>query len=235
MRQFSRDIQEGNSLPDLKDVRYVWPGVTLTILFAVMAFLLSSCATTPVVASPGSTTEPSPSASPITITEAPTAEPITERTLCSGKAGKYTCYWLPDRPITLKNVPTGAAPYLLPIADEAALREAPKEKGIGCIFVVVGDLAFYDKSDKLVTKGFSSSVSYTLTEEDKAACSEYIEALIAEKSVKATDIDFIPVYFADGMWKAFNEDEYDIVIDGDMVTVTFTTWGDQPMGGGTRP
>lgn len=222
MKHFSHDVQEDNNLSARKGARYVWPGATLMIVFVIVA-LLSSCAPAPAVESPGGTTEPPP-------TEPP-AEPIP----CSGDGGKYTCHGLSDHIIELDNVPSGVAPYLLPIADEAALREAPKEEGLGCIFVVVGDLAFYDESATPIHTFETPVIStYTLTEEDKAACSEYIATLIAEGSVKAADIDFIPVYFSDGLWKDLSED-YEVAIDGSTITMTVTTWGDSPIGGGTKP
>jgi len=233
MKRFSRDVPQNNTPSVRKDARHAWPALTLVSMLVIIA-LLSSCARLPFTSTPSEVTEPPPTEVPAT-TEAAATESPGERTACSGGDGKFTCHGLSDHILTLENVPVGAIPYLLDISDEAALREAPREEGIGCIFVVVGDLAFYEEDDEPVHT-FETPVTgvYTLTEEDKAACSDYLATLATEQGIKENEVDYIPVYFSDGMWKDLSED-YEVVIDGNTITMTVTTWGDSPIGGGTKP
>ena len=181
----------------------------VTAILLVVVTLLSSCAS--------SGTEPPPSGVPDGAEQ------------CPGEAGTYTCSGLSDHEITLTGVPDEVLPYLLsvPPGREQELRQAEKE-GTECIFSIVGDLAFYDTENNLVTD-FSQTpvkITYSFNEKDMA------DFEVCKDSIVAESVQYVPVYFSD-KWRPFPEGTS--TVDGNVVVITVTSWGDQPFGGGTQP
>ena len=158
---------------------------------------------------------------------------------CTGDAGKFTCEGRSAHQITISDVPEGFRPELLTVTDdrEKELRNAPKE-GTGCIFVIVGDLAFYDKDNHLISNPkFDSpvTIAFSFTADDMKAFEDCKATLIQSGTVTSeTPVDYVPVYFFNDKWKPFDEKTYTIDPDGN-VTIQFTSWGDSPFGGGSKP
>jgi hypothetical protein len=217
---------QSNSLSVPKRERPGYLQVTAVLL--VVLALLSSCDV--------NVTEP-----PVDVTELPSTEPSSEVTeppasgvpegaeQCNGEAGTYTCLGLSDHEITLTGVPDKVLPYLLsvPPKREEELRQAERE-GTECIFAIVGDLAFYDTDNNLVTD-FSKTpvkITYAFNEKDMA------DFDVCKESITAEPVAYVPVYFSD-KWMPFPEGTFNV--DGNVAAVTVTSWGDQPFGGGTQP
>lgn len=199
----------------------------IAVVLVVLA-LLSSCAT-PVTEPPVDGTEFPPTEPSSEVTEAPASEIPDGATKCEGDAGTYTCSGLSDHEISLAGVPDNVLPYSLAVSPdrEEQLRQEDKE-GTECIFAIVGDLAFYDTDNKLVTD-FSKTpvtITYSFNEEDLA------EFEVCRQSILAEAVEYVPVFFSD-TWKPFPEGTFSV--DGNVVAITATSWGDQPVGGGTKP
>jgi hypothetical protein len=227
------DRSNSLNVPTLEKQGYL---PAIAILFVVLA-LLSSCAT--------HVTEP-----PVDITQSPPTEPSSEVTQppASGvpegaeqckpgtETGTYTCLGLSDHEITLTGVPDKVLPYLLsvPPKREEELRQAEKE-GTGCIFAIVGDLAFYDTDNNLVTDFSQTPVTltYSFNEKDMDEFEVCKNSLVDQNLVADPgEVEFLPVYFSD-KWQPFPEGTSSV--DGNLAAVTVTSWGDQPFGGGTKP
>ena len=138
----------------------------------------------------------------------------------------------------MTDVPEKVSPYLLPVspAEEEELRQLPRED-IGCIISIVGNMAFYDADNNLVTS-FPSAVSlkYTFTEEDNTKFAECAQGLQDQGIVaSSSEVTYVPIYFYNKpdmvIWKKFQ----DFTPDAGAVTIDFTEWGDQQFGGGTKP
>src|SRR4030095_2871045 len=117
---------------------------------------------------------------------------------CGGDGGNYKCDGRLNHQISLSKVPPGITPYLLPISDaeEQRLRDAEKE-GTSCIISIVGDLAFYDEKNNLVTKFDPPiSISYQfLEEQDRNNFDKCISDFPDTK-------DYVPVAFYDNkVWR----------------------------------
>ena len=157
---------------------------------------------------------------------------------CRGEAGTYTCEGLSGHEITLTDVPENVFPYLLPVSAqrEIELREAAKED-TGCIFMIAGDLAFYDENGELIPEpAFSSpiTITYAFLEQDQEEFSKCQNTLVEQGIVAdVAEVSFLPVYFDKDVWKPFKEEN--VKINDNVMTITFTSWGDQPIGGGTQP
>ena len=159
----------------------------------------------------------------------PTPELPQGAVACSGDGGSYKCDGQSGHQISLSNVPQNAKPYLLPISpdDEDRLRKAER-KGTNCIISIVGDLAFYDEKNHLVTEFDPPvSISYQYLEEaDKSSFDQCISDFPETK-------DYVPVAFYDHKeWRPV--EPYTKADDG-TVSFEFTTWGDQQGGFGTKP
>lgn len=205
---------QSNSLEAPKRKKQGYLPVT-AILLVVLA-LLSSCATS--------------------VTESPASGVPEGAEPCKGESGTYTCPGLSDQEITLTGVPDKVLPYLLsvPPARELELRQEEKE-GTGCIFTVVGDLAFYDTDNKLVTDFSKTPVTITFSFNDKDLAEYEVckQSLVEQKSVlDPAQVQFLPVYFSE-KWRPFPKETFST--DGNLVAITVTSWGDQPFGGGTQP
>jgi len=176
----------------------------------------------------------------------------------------YTCFGLNNYVMTLTGLPPGVAPYLLPITpeEESQLRDQAKD-GIECVVFIAGNLAFYDQEQTLVT-AFTEPVTlviqYSDAEEqfraiynengESAALSESLleskfDSKLVECAAKLKDsgvdtIDIVPIYLytplTDGysnvhIWKPFQN----FGTEGLTMIIQFKYWGDQQVGGGTRP
>ncbi len=158
-----------------------------------------------------------------------TAVPPEGATACGGDGGSYTCDGLSNHKISLSNVPQNVKPYLLLVSpeEEEKLRNAEKE-GTNCIISIVGDLAFYDEKNNLVTKFDQPiSVSYQFLEEQDRKNFDQCKSDFPET------IDYVPVAFYDNaVWRPI--EKFNKADDG-TVSFEFTTWGDQQGGFGTQP
>ena len=148
---------------------------------------------------------------------------------CGGDGGNYKCDGRSNHQISLSNVPPGVTPYLLPITDEEEqrLRDAEKE-GTSCIISIVGDLAFYDEKNNLVTKFDPPiSISYQFLKEEDGNNFEKCKGDFPDT------IAYVPVAFYDNkVWRPIGE--FNKADDG-TVSFEFATWGDQQGGFGTQP
>lgn len=197
----------------------------VTILMVLLA-LLSSCS------NPATVTE-----TPVDVTEPSGSGRPDEAEECPGESGTYTCISLSGNEITFTEVPENVFPNILPVSPEKEqeLRQADKE-GTECVFAIIADIAFYDTDDNLVTDFIDSpvNINYTLTDEELAEFEVCKKTLVDQELVaEPAEVQFVPVYFSNNLWKPFPEDSY--TLEGNMVDVRITSWGDQPWGGGTRP
>lgn len=199
-------------------------------IMVVVVSLLTSCATPPV---DNTEVPPEPSSE---VTEPSTSSKPDGAQECPGQSGSFNCSGISEHEINLTNVPEKAFPNVLPVSSEREqeLRQAEKEE-IGCIFAIAGDLAFYDTDNKLVTEFKDSpiTITFSLNDKDIAEFEACKQTLVEQQIVTdPTVVEFQPTYFSE-TWKPFPEGSYRV--DGNVVTVTITTWGDQPLGGGTKP
>ena len=201
----------------------------VTAILLVVVTLLSSCAT-PVTEPPVDITQSPPTEPSSEVTETPTPGVPDGAEQCKpgAEARSYTCSGLSEHEITLIGVPDNVLPYLLPGPPdrELELRQAETD-GTKCIFTVVGDLAFYDTDNNLVTDFSKTPVTirFSFNEKDMADF-EVCQSIVSEPVQK------VPVYFS-GKWMPFQEGTASV--DGDLAVITVTSWGDQPVGGGTKP
>lgn len=162
----------------------------------------------------------------------------------------------PGHKIKLSRIPEYAKPELLPIPSRADLEDEKKFKrdGVGKILSITGNLIFRDSrkgKDKLVTS-FSSPIRVTIsyTEADENAALERQAALILASDLPEDGkVEIIPVYLYTypnpdpdsttdkppefTIWKPFQNFTRDEA--NRTLTVEVQFWGDQPIGGGTRP
>lgn len=206
--------------------------LTITVILLVLMALLYACVVTPV---PDSTVTPE---SDSTITPDPTTLPGEALKCDTGDSGEYICNGLSGHTITVTNVPENVSPYLLPVSpeEEEKLLQLPRED-IGCIISIVGNLAFYDADNILVTS-FPSAVSltYPFTDEDNSKFDECAQSLQDQGIVASpSEVTYVPIYLYNKpdmvIWKSFQNPTFG---DG-TVTINFTEWGDQQEGFGTRP
>ena len=198
-------------------------------IMLVVVSLLSACAPSGTESPVETTQPPTEPSSEVTETPTPGVPDGAEQCKPGAEARSYTCSGLSEHEITLIGVPDNVLPYLLPVPPdrELELRKAETD-GTKCIFTVVGDLAFYDTDNKLVTD-FSKTpvtITYSFNEEDLA------EFEVCRQSILAEAVEYVPVFFSD-TWKPFPEGTFSV--DGNVVAITATSWGDQPVGGGTKP
>jgi hypothetical protein len=171
--------------------------------------------------------------------------------------GEFTCSdpGQPEYTIALAKVPQDVTPKILPVSDqeEANLRDLPTD-GIACVVSIAGNLVFYEKNDndKLVTN-FSTAVQLTLnyTAADKLLLQPDIKQFLEtsenakltqclkDKAITAVE-EIVPIYLYSPafnpsirIWKPFQNFSPDN--QNNKMTVEFLYWGDQPIGGGTRP
>jgi hypothetical protein len=154
--------------------------------------------------------------------------------------------------MVFSGLPGGVNPRLLSITDRQKLRNSPKDKEIGDVLSVAGDIAFFDDKDDLVSS-FASPVRLTLyfTDQDKEALAqrtamlnqkvELIPAYLYSpvfKSKKATDEinekdETVEQRDEPLIWMPFQNFTRDDV--NQTLTVEFMFWGDQPVGPSTKP
>lgn len=174
-------------------------------------------------------------------TEEPTTEPTQEpdRQACDGADGNFTCQGLNGHEITLEGLPGGVTPYLLSISPEfEAFLLGPNAKRspeTACIFMLAGDLAFYDDNEELITR-FDPPITinyYFLLDVDNDAFQNCQTEAAAAANISPEEVEYVPFYYHKETWRPFK----DAVVDtqSGLMTITFTTWGDQPIGGGTKP
>jgi hypothetical protein len=213
-----------------------WKLVRLLFTVILLAAWVSSCGQS---ASETPGTEGPPTEAPTSEpTEEPTTEPTQEpeRQPCEGGDGNFTCKG--EREITLDGVPSGVTPYLLTITPE--FREfllgpdAQKSPETSCIFMLAGDLAFYNEDDELITS-FDSAVTieYAFLPEDEDAYLDCQKMVQEFTGIAAEDVEYVPVYYDQETWKPFKN--YVVDTETGLMTIEFASWGDQPIGGGTRP
>ena len=137
------------------------------------------------------------------------------------------------RKIEVSNYPAYAKPTLLPIESRASLQNLERDSRIGAITSVVGDLVF-------AVNNFSSPVNliikYTTSDED---------ALRAHQQSLSVAAELVPIYLQtepleEGkpitrVWKPFPESQFRVDPSKREITVTVSSWGDQPIGIGTKP
>lgn len=155
----------------------------------------------------------------------------------------------PWHKFSLSHVPENVTAKLLKIESRDLLRALDKDREIGEITSIAGDLAFSRKDNSEVTvHDFSSPVRLTLnyTDEDEKG-REQRQAFIDQNPELVTEADgkkvrLIPIYLytskAEGrtdinIWKPFQNYTLDEV--SKTVTVEFMFWGDSPTGWGTKP
>jgi hypothetical protein len=141
----------------------------------------------------------------------------------------------PDSPghkITVSNFPNYANPALLKIENRDKLQDLKLDTGIGKITSIAGDLVFE-------VNNFASPVSLIVnyTPEDEQALMDRREYL-TKQGVLADDIQLIPIYLQSQtqetkIWRPFQ----DFIADKDKreFTIQVSSWGDQPIGFGTKP
>ena len=157
---------------------------------------------------------------------------------CRGEAGDYICEGRSGHEITLTNVPENVFPRMIPVSDQRdqELRAEAKE-GTECIFMIAGDLAFYDENGELIPDlAFSSPViiTYAFLQQDQEEFSKCQEELVRQGTVgDISEVSFQPVYFNKDVWSPFKKEN--VEINDNVMTIRFTSWGDQPIGGGTQP
>jgi len=145
------------------------------------------------------------------------------------------------RKLEVSNYPAYAKPTLLPIESRASLQNLERDSRIGVITSVVGDLVF-------AVNTFSSPVNLTLkyTPDDEEALRAHQQSLSRSASLSATDqVKLVPIYLQtepleEGKpitrtWKLFPEDKVSVDISKREITVEVSSWGDQPVGIGTKP
>lgn len=214
-----------------------WKLVWFLFTIIILSAWVSSCG------QPGSVTpitEEPPTATPTTVpTDTPETEPTQEleRQECDRADGTYTCQGLDGHEITLEGIPDGVTPYLLavtPAFRDFLLGPEAKKLETTCIFMLAGDLAFYDEKDELVTS-FENPVTITyayLPQDTEAFLNCQKEAETAT-GVSAEEVQYVPVYYDKDVWQPFKE--YEVNTDSGVMTISFTAWGDQPIGGGSQP
>jgi hypothetical protein len=171
-------------------------------------------------------------------TDVPATEPAAQPIPCNYDGETYTCEGLDGHQITIKGVSGDLVPYLLDISPERQqqLLELGKQSTeTGCVFAIAGDLVFYDQEQNLVSDPTFESpitISYTFTDEDMDSF-EACEITLMERGLiaEADTVQYLPVYFDNEFWRTFKK--YDVVDRS--VIITFSTWGDRPIGGGTQP
>jgi hypothetical protein len=114
--------------------------------------------------------------------------------------------------------------------------------GVGEVLFIAGNLVFYDNKNELVTS-FPSPISLTVnyTDEDEQRRIERQKALRREgKLAENEEVQLIPVYLYSytekpemNIWKPFQNFSIDKI--NKTMTIEFLFWGDQQVGGGTKP
>ena len=154
-----------------------------------------------------------------------------------------------DHNFSLSNVPENVTATLLKIESRSKLREFEKDREIGLIVSIAGDLAFYSKdNNNLAVHSFGAPVRLTLnyTDEDEKGL-EQRQAFIDKNPQligpgEDRKVKLIPIYLytsrAEGradinIWKPFQN--YTLNERNKTVTVDFLFWGDSPTGWGTKP
>jgi hypothetical protein len=137
------------------------------------------------------------------------------------------------RKIEVSNYPAYAKPTLLPIESRASLQNLERDSQIGVITSVVGDLVF-------AVNTFSSPVNMIIkyTPDDE-------EALRAHQQTLSDEVKLVPIYLQtepleEGkpitrVWKPFPDSQFRIDRSKREITVAVSSWGDQPIGIGTKP
>jgi hypothetical protein len=144
---------------------------------------------------------------------------------------------------TLSNFPQHVDPRLLEIKSQESISPKIDHTYIDRILSVVGDIAFYDGSEKIVHI-FPKPVKLTFnyTAKDYNEFLKHRETLLADKKILSVDeAKFMPVYLYNypdenprtGVWKPFQN--YSMDLDKQTFTVEFEFWGDQQIGYGTKP
>lgn len=156
---------------------------------------------------------------------------------CEGGDGKFTCQGLDNHEITLTDVPDGITPSLLYVSPERKqqLLDAPKE-GTECIFMIAGDLDFYRDGELVTSFDSPITITYAFETQDLEAYSACQKTLVEKGIVGSVEeVDYLPVYFDNSVWKPFNPENVSIDSTTGTMTIKFTSWGDRPIGGGTQP
>jgi hypothetical protein len=145
------------------------------------------------------------------------------------------------RKIEVSNYPAYAKPTLLPIESRASLQNLERDSQIGVITSVVGDLVF-------AVNEFSSPVNMIIkyTTDDEEALRAHQQALGDSASSRASvAVELVPIYLQtepleEGkpitrVWKPFPDSQFRIDRSKREITVAVSSWGDQPIGIGTKP
>lgn len=197
----------------------------ITVTLLVMIALLSGCG--------DGAPEPDSSVPPD-----PTTLPAEAQKCDTGELKEYICNGLSGHTLTVANVPDEVRPYLLPVSpeEEEKLRQLQTED-IGCIISIVGNMAFYDIDNNLVTS-FPSAVSltYNFTPADNSRLEDCAQTLEKQGIVASSEeVTYVPIYLYNKqgtvIWKKFQDPTFG---DG-TVTINFIEWGDQQGGFGTKP
>ena len=144
----------------------------------------------------------------------------------------------PDAPgytITLGNVPDRVASNLLKIDDRTASQNLDKD-GVGEVLFISGNLVFNDTTNNntLVTS-FPSPIRVTINYTDADE-----QRRLERQNALGEEVRLIPVYLYSpvgkqdiNIWKPFQNFRIDQASKTMTVEVLF--WGDQQVGGGTKP
>ena len=158
----------------------------------------------------------------------------------SGRDIKLSNSTQPDYEITLSNVPGNVTPKLLDIDNEDELRNYDKD-GAGEILFIAGNLVFYEGTSDNLATNFPSPIRLTFkyTADDEQKFFAY------RKTITGQEVKLIPIYLYSythdedkerpeiHIWKPFQNFQIDEA--NRTMTIEFLFWGDQQVGGGTRP
>ncbi|HLO16804.1 MAG TPA: hypothetical protein VK206_18365, partial [Anaerolineales bacterium] len=152
----------------------------------------------------------------------------------------------PGYEITLSNVPENVTPRLLKIDNDKELRDYEKD-GTKEIVFIAGNLVFSDANGDTLVTSFNSPVrlTFSYTAEAEQRFIDYRNTLVERGVVASKDeVKLIPIYlythtYEDKerpelhIWKPFQN----FLVDeaNRTMTIEFLFWGDQQVGGGTRP
>ena len=145
------------------------------------------------------------------------------------------------RKIEVSNYPGYANPTLLPIESRESLQSLERDSQIGVITSVVGDLVF-------AVNNFSSPVNMIIkyTPDDEEVLRAHQQSLSDPGSSRANvEVELVPIYLQtepleEGkpitrVWKPFPDSQFSIDRSKREITVAVSSWGDQPIGIGTKP
>jgi hypothetical protein len=140
----------------------------------------------------------------------------------------------------LSNFPPDVDPRLVDLENKEADID---NTYIDYILFVIGDIAFYDKTNNIV-HSFPKPVrlTFNFTEDQYNEFLNHSALSLAKGIIRSTDeAKFMPIYLYKypndnpkaGVWKPFQN--YSIDFAKKTITVEFQSWGDQQIGGGTKP